>query len=281
MKNISYIAELVASLQPAIDLVNSNQVRSAFAESLQAENPSSLLLEQALAAASNPLYDRPDLLQNIKPSNALLDQFADSLDYIQRYNIKTESLSALTEGISLACENINLPARLLYESSQIIANATQKQDNIFSTFTSNMENITISSDLESGGYIDLPEPVAKMFSDMDDSIELPPSNSEQIVRVDKTNHDTFIAVIGLLVAILSLFLSIVSDNSSTALSKQQHAERMQQDEAQHKELMYEERKQTKLLEKIYDALDSAPNSNEPPTEDIHKCTPGQPRSERI
>ncbi len=283
----------VKAAQKQLDLVNSIQPRLDIANSIpQSLNLISAAQPQLVAAASVqspgvfsasivPFYEKPAILQSIEPFLASHEEIARSFCSIPHYYVESPAFSALAMNVSNLVRGADLPIQQLHASSQSLADALQHRDDIASIFASNIENITISSEPESDSFIDLPESVAKMFSDMDDSIELPSSSSDQIIRIDKTNLNTFIAVLGLLVTILSLFFGIVSDISSTALSKQQHAERMRQDEDRHKELMHEERKQTELLEKICDALDSMLNGNESTTEDIHKCTPDQPTSEWI
>lgn len=300
MKNTHYLAnlssllqpqlDLINSLQPQLDLIDSLQPQLDFAESFQQQISSASFLERVMDTSSIPLYDRQALFQSIEPICALQDHLADPFDYIQRYNIETDSLSALAERVSLACENISLPTRLLYESAQSIASATQILENLASSFAYNIEAIHISSGTETTDYIDLPQPVAELISDIDNSIELPSPDSEHVVRVRKLNHDTYLSVISILLTLISLFYGVISSNSSANLSKQQHKELMQQNQQQHKELllqdqqqhaelMQEERRQTELLEQMCNALDAMLNSNSQSNESTEKREPCQSTTE--
>ena len=255
--------ELIQSVQPKLDLAVSSQVLRSFSASL------------------GTIYEKMDILKSLEPFYSVQEEITRSFYSLPRYHLETPAFSKLVENISLISRSVDLPIQQLYESCQNIADALQRRDDIASTFASNLENISISSESESNDYIDLPEPVAELISDIDDSIELPSPNSNQVIRIDKSNRDTLFAVLGLLLSIFSLFYSMFSDNASTALSKQQHAERIQQSEDQHEELMLEEQRQTELLEKIYNALDSMLHNNPPPTEDTDKCVPCQPKGEWI
>lgn len=103
------------------------------------------------------------------------------------------------------------------------------------------EKYSQSEEVSDNEYIDIPESFVKTLSDIDANLEFPKANSDKTVRLSKTTSSDFIAIIALIVAIFQLTYSIYSDLSSTALSKQQHKEAMEQDQIQHEETMRQDR----------------------------------------
>lgn len=280
--------------QAQLDLANSIQSRLNIANSIphdlkligtthpQIVAAASVKSPGAFSAAIVPVYKKPAILQSIEPFLAAHKEIARSFRSIPHYYVESPAFSALATNVSKLVRSSNLPIQQIYVSSQMLANALQRHNDIASIFASNIENITISPEQDSDSFIDLPESVAEFISDIDDSIELPAPNADRIVHVNKSNLDAFSLVLTVLCTVLSIISATYLSAESTALSIQQHKERMkqnqqhheeqmQQDDRQFKRLLQEEQKQTQLLEQLLDALTSIPDDHSQVSEDTDKC----------
>lgn len=95
-------------------------------------------------------------------------------------------------------------------------------------------------------HIDLPNSLAQFISSVDDSIELPESDSKNIVCVKETSNSTnFWDVISLIINIISIFIAFYFNYSAAISNTQQHSELMQEVRKQ----TVEEEKQTLELQK--------------------------------
>ncbi len=233
------------SMQPQLEFFNLHQVEIDNALCIQDSIAGIIEAQDTLTTSLGSYYDRQQLFQSLEPFYALQEQINASFGSIPHYYVENDIFSKLAENASETIKNIGFPIQQLHESLQHIADAAKSWDGILSTFFSNIENIHISCDLGSNGYIDLPEPFAKLVSDIDDSITLSPPNHSHTIRVDKSDLGTFLSVIAILISLISLIHGACTSNASSVLSKKQH-----------EELMKEEQRQTELLEHISDSLDS-------------------------
>lgn len=108
----------------------------------------------------------------------------------------------------------------------------------------------LPDDLEDISYendcIDLPQPIVELITELDDSLSLPESDSDGRVLISKSNIASYQAIIGWILAIISIFVSIYLSEQNDVLQSTQHAEIMKEEKIQ----TQEEIKQTKFLEQI-------------------------------
>ena len=133
--------------------------------------------------------------------------------------------------------------------------ATSGIDSIVSAVSSalgSLDKSTTSSEEISNDYIDLSEPLADLVQQIDDSIELPEADENNVVRVPKIDRNTVLSVLGIIISVIMALYTIQSNNSNAKLSTEQHNESMQ-----------EEQKQTGLLEQIEKNTSTDSNSQAP------------------
>ena len=126
---------------------------------------------------------------------------------------------------------------------------------------------------EDNVHIDLPEQLSEFVNAVDNTIELPQSDSENLIRIEKTNPDVFWKIISMLLTIIGIIIPIYLNAADTKLSEQQHAEIMQLEQKHHDENMREECKQTDYLKIISentaqysDTISQPSETNETPEE---------------
>lgn len=137
--------------------------------------------------------------------------------------------------------------------------ATSGIDSMVSAVSSalgSLDKSATSSEEISDDYIELSEPLADIVQQIDDSIELPKADENNVVRIPKIDRNTVLSVLGIILSLIMGLYTIYSNISNTELSIEQHNESMQ-----------EEQKQTELLEQIEENTASDSNSQEslPPT----------------
>ncbi len=144
----------------------------------------------------------------------------------------------------------------------------------FSTFVqSNQDN--------NDEIIIMSEQVAELVNTIDNSVEFSQSDSDKQIHVKKSDTNYF-NIIAVLIALAQFFYSIYQSNASTELSKQNHAELIQEEHQQTQELKQqtqeelkqtremqkqtrEEQKQTKILEKMLNSNDASVSLSTPST----------------
>ena len=239
-------------VRPQIDLINSIQPQVELLNSIQDQNNlvHAALASQALPNALKNLYDTQELYKSLTPFYNLQSQFTQSFSSIPQYFTAYESLGSLAHNISIAAQNTYIPVQTLHETAQKIANAASIWNDFATSFATNIENIDILSNSESDDYIDLPEEIAKFVTDIDDSIELPSPNPEQIIHIDKkSNPVSYSDILNIILTIISLIITVCFGHASALSSEQQHKELMQQNEQQHLELLQQnERHHKELIE---------------------------------
>lgn len=100
-------------------------------------------------------------------------------------------------------------------------------------------------------YIDLPESLADLVASIDGSLELPKTDSNNVIRVKESSGTTnFWTIISVIVTIISIFVTIYIAYTSSISSSKQHSELMQEEQKQ----TVEAEKQTIELQKQTEQL---------------------------
>lgn len=126
--------------------------------------------------------------------------------------------------------------------------ATSGMNSMLSAVSSalgSLDKSATSSEEISDDYIELSEPLADIVRQIDDSIELPVANSQQTVKIEKSNSDLFRKVVAIILAILPILLTVYYHTIDSARSAQEHDEIVQ------------------ILERIEENTSTDSNSQEP------------------
>lgn len=134
-------------------------------------------------------------------------------------------ISRTNSGIKVACEAVSRNLSLINHTSANTLKAIMVSDSLteaLKTSASSFSSLAATqNDDDLDDYIDLPEDLAASLSEIDDSVILPKANTENIVRVEKSNRETYLAVIGILLALITLVYTFYQDQQQTIESQKQ------------------------------------------------------------
>ena len=162
---------------------------------------------------------------------------------IVQLSMQLSSFSPSVIGLGLLS---TIPSSLLQEIEQL-------QEPLLRNFLSAAESSDIentSDCLHPDNYIELSDSFAELAKQLDNSLELPSPDENNIVKVSKMDRGTLLSLLGIICSILIAMFNFQATKANSEVNAQQHAESLEQDQRQHEELMAEERKQTHLLEQI-------------------------------
>ena len=149
-----------------------------------------------------------------------------------------------------------------FASQSVSSNTIQT---LFEDSVSVLHSLQSESDFDSVDKIELSEPLADFISGIDSSLDFSPSEDSKVMKIEKSdNSEKFFNVLNMIFAIITILLTIYFDQTNTALSEQQHADLMYEQQQQTDELKkqtieeqkqtIEKQKQTELLQQISDAM---------------------------
>lgn len=224
-------------------------------------NPSDLGYSKNMILETQRLMSNPNFMalynDSVKIQKALGTQNVDTLP---------KALVSASIDISSALKEINIAHinsflghlnQIPNEDFKVIKQTiTQNRSEIRDTAKANYETAADIVKKASEGNTDkdlvFSEAVAGLLTDIDNSIKFSKPDQEQKIRVDKSNINTYIGIISLIIALSTLLFSIHQSQSSARSSERQHTESMR-----------EEQKQTDLLEQIAEDAVSANNAKQP------------------
>lgn len=209
---------------------------------------------------------------NIGQLNTVLPKLTLSTETIKTLN----SISLDIAQLSTAFQKIDLLPKADFQKIKNIVyeNHSQIYDAVHDTMETDSSNIEQSDQNNNNETLIMSEQVAELVNTIDNSVEFSQPDSEKQIHIKKSDTNYF-NIIAILIALAQFFYSIYQSNASTELSKQNHAELMQEEHQQTEELKQqtqeeqkqtqEEQKQTKILEKMLNSNDASVSLSAPST----------------
>ncbi len=174
--------------------------------------------------------------QNIKETVSERLYLSDFSGYVTQLNSTIEQFALLSPPVIHEFENL-----LTQNNSELLEAAKINSEPLSLVFEHDSENTADDT-------IILPEPVVGLLNSIDDSMELPKSDADNLVHIKKSDTD-YCKIISIVFTILSIILEIYSiyqNNDTSKLLEKNHYEQMQETRKQTNELQ----KQNELLEKL-------------------------------
>ena len=196
-----------------------------------------------------------DYLSAVSKSVDSASSFFTLQSTLKNSNISSETVVASASAFKAMAEQYKIANSILSQSAlETLSCIASNADNLKRTINLSVDALSplvqVNLEEEDNVHIDLPEQLSEIVNAIDDTLELPQHDLNNIVRIDKTNTDKFWKVISLLVTIIGIIVPIYLDATNTKLSEQQHAESMRLEQRHHDEYIREESKQTDYLKKI-------------------------------
>lgn len=214
------------------DFSSLNAVLTEFSDKIKAL-PMPNLSPEFLAALDN--FSRNPQISSIQETARKFQMY-----YSNLYNPDLTA-TAISQAASKAL-NINIPydydligktvsAMASYaESLTSLTSATSGIDLIVSSVSSalgSLDKSATSSENISDDYIELSEPLADIIQQIDDSIELPEADENNVVRVPKIDRNTVLSVLGIIISVIMALYTIQTDKANKESATQDHAEIVQ------------------------------------------------------
>lgn len=214
------------------DFSSLNKMLAEFSDKIKAV-PKPNLSPELLAALDN--FSRNPQISSIQETARKFQVY-----YSNLYNPDLTA-TAISQAASNAL-NINIPYNYDSISRAISAMAsytktltdlsttTSGLDTIVSAVSSalgSLDKTTASSEENSNDYIELSEPLVDIVQQIDDSIELPEADENNVVRVPKIDRNTVLSVLGIIISVIMALYTIQSDKANKESAAKDHAEIIQ------------------------------------------------------
>lgn len=182
-----------------------------------------------------------DIIKNLSPASKIVEQsFAVHGKFIQNSSGMQVALKTLSDTLQ-ASSYKDLVAS---SGTSVLSSVTKNLSslNIDSLSETVLDSAAIlNTENDSQDFIELDKSLTDIIKEIDESIQLPIPDNQGNTRIEKTNWDLFLQVISIVLAIISILQTAYYHNIETVSSTQ--------DQANHAELLQEEKKQTREEEK--------------------------------
>lgn len=245
------------------DFSSLNKMLAEFSDKIKAV-PTPNLSPEFLAALDN--FSHSPQISSIQEATRKFQAY-----YSNLYNpdltataISQAASNALNINIPYDYDSISRAISAMSSYAQTLASLDSGIDSIVSAISSalsSLDKTATSSEENSNDYIELSEPLVDMVQQVDNSIELPKADENNVVRVSRIDRNTVLSVLNIIISVIMALYTIQADISSAQESSQQHnesleqdqrqhEENLRQDQQQHEEVMRELHCQTEILEQI-------------------------------